>query len=85
MDVKALRDIIHQQPFKPFLLRLADGRVLEVRHRDFIATSTRTVVVIDAKDDTLSILEPLLIVSLEMANGVLPSSSPPASPLSGAG
>ena len=65
MEVNALRDVLHNQPFKPFSLRLADGRELQVPHPDFVAVSSRRVIVINSQDESLSILEPLLVVSIE--------------------
>lgn len=65
MDVAAIREAIHAQPFRPFTLRLADGRALLVPHPDFVAVSPRRVAVISAQDESLAVLEPLLIVSLE--------------------
>jgi hypothetical protein len=37
MELSAIRDAVHKQPFQPFRLRLADGRAVTVRHPDFIA------------------------------------------------
>ena len=67
MDVTAIREAIHAQPFRPFTLRLADGRELRVPHPDFVAVSARRVAIISAQDESLAVLEPLLIVSLESA------------------
>jgi len=36
--------------FKPFAVRLCDGRRFVVPHRDFIALSRRTVVIIDVDE-----------------------------------
>ena len=68
MDAAAIRDAMHAQPFTPFRLRLADGRELIVPHPDFIAVAPngRRIVVFNAGDDSMAILEPLLIVSLEV-------------------
>ena len=66
MDVAGVREALRREPFEPFLMRLADGRSLEVRHPEFVALSPRRVIVI-ADDDvgSWSVLEPLLIVSLD--------------------
>ena len=50
--------------FTPFALRLTDGRRYEVPHRDFIAMSQRTVVIIDRDGWSVSI-NPLHIVSVD--------------------
>ena len=64
MDIAGVRDVLHRQPFEPFVIRLADGRSLPVPHRDFVALTPRRVIV-GAEDDSWSIIEPLMIVSLD--------------------
>jgi hypothetical protein len=66
VDVKVIRDYLHKQPFQPFTMRLADGRHFFVPHPDFVAVSTRTVVVIGPETEAATVLEPFLIISLEM-------------------
>jgi hypothetical protein len=39
-----------QNAFRPFKLRLSDGRAYTAPHRDFIAVTSRVVVVIDEKE-----------------------------------
>jgi len=64
MDIAGVREALHKQPFEPFVIRLADGRSLAIPHPDFVAITPRRVIV-GAEDDSWSILEPLLIVSLD--------------------
>ena len=64
MDIAGVREALHKQPFQPFVIRLADGRSLPVSHRDFVAIGPRRIVVVE-EDDSWSIVEPLLIVSLD--------------------
>lgn len=64
MDMAGVREALHRQPFEPFVIRLADGRSLPVPHPDFVALGRRRVFVV-GQDDTTSIVEPLLIVSLD--------------------
>ena len=66
MDLNGVREALHQQPFRPFTIRLADGRQLSVEHPDFVAVGERRIVVI-AKDDSWSVVEPFLVVSLDCA------------------
>ena len=55
----------HLEPnFRPFAIRLSDGRRFEVPHRDFLAVTSRTIVVIDDKDVSHTI-SPLHVVSIE--------------------
>jgi hypothetical protein len=53
-----------RQPFEPFTIRLADGRALSVPHSEFVALSSRRVIVV-GEDGSWSVIEPILIVSLD--------------------
>ncbi len=68
MDLNSIRNALHEQPFKPFDLCLADGRRVVVKHPEFVAMNNRVVVVLDEESFSTTI-EPLLIVSLETAKG----------------
>jgi hypothetical protein len=37
MQLERVRDALHQQPFRPFTLKLVDGTSYLVRHPDFVA------------------------------------------------
>ena len=76
MDLNGIREALHRQPFEPFAIRLADGRALPVPHPDFVAVSNRRIVVV-SEDDSWSVVEPLLIVSLDY-NGRRPIPSQPS-------
>lgn len=67
MELSAIRDAVHQQPFQPFSLRLVDGREVTVRHPDFIAIADtgRRIVVFPPKSANWSVIDPLLVVSIE--------------------
>jgi hypothetical protein len=73
MNTNSILDVLRKQPFRPFRFRLADGRELSVRHPEYVAVSSRQVVVINPEDESLSILKPILIVSIEMAGNGQPS------------
>ena len=64
MDLNSIRNALHEVPFQPFELCLADGRRVPVKHPEFVAMNKRIVIVTDENSAT-KILEPLLIVSLE--------------------
>lgn len=73
MTIEQLRAVYGAQPFRPFVMHLADGREIPVSHREFFMTvpSGRTVVVAQP-DDTLNIVDLLLVTDLEIksvANG----------------
>lgn len=66
MDLQGLRDALKREPFEPFTIRLSDGRALPVDHPEFVAVGAIRAIVI-ARDDSWSVVEPLLIVSLDYA------------------
>jgi hypothetical protein len=64
MDINGIREALSVRTFRPFSMRLAGGRELRVPHPDFVAVGTRRIIVI-APDDSWSVVEPLLVASLE--------------------
>jgi hypothetical protein len=73
MTIEQLRSAYSAQPFRPFVLHLADGRAIPVKHREFILTvpSGRTIIVCQP-DDTVNIVDLLLVTDIELpksANG----------------
>jgi hypothetical protein len=73
MTIKQMRTFYDAQPFRPFIIHLADGRDIPINHREFImaAPSGRTVSVYQP-DDTLNVVDLLLVTDLEVkppANG----------------
>jgi hypothetical protein len=66
MEVEVLRDAVRKQPFRPFSVRLADGRALRVRHPEFLAIGQNLVLLIN-ENDSYSEIDPFLIVSLDYA------------------
>ena len=73
MTIDRIKDLYAAEPFRPFVLHLADGRQVPVHHREFLLAvpSGRTVVVCQP-DDTLNIIDLLLVTDVELkqtANG----------------
>ena len=64
LNVKTIRDRLHQAPFRPFHIRLSDGRRIAIKHQDFVAVGGSVVVVTDS-DDNVQRLDFLHIVSLD--------------------
>lgn len=64
MDIQGIREALRRQPFEPFVVRLADGRALDVPHPEMVAIGKRRIIVVES-DDAWSVVEPLLIVSLD--------------------
>jgi hypothetical protein len=67
MTIEQVRAAYGAQPFRPFIIHLADGRQIPVASREFILTvpSGRTIVVCQP-DDTLNIIDLLLVTDLEL-------------------
>jgi hypothetical protein len=73
MTIEQIRNLYNSQPFRPFIIHLADGRAVPVHHREFIMAvpSGRTIFVAQP-DDTVNIIDLLLVTDLELkptANG----------------
>ena len=70
MTVEQLRLMHHAAPFRPFRICLADGRQIDVPHRDFMSYSPsgRTVIV-HHPDDTYSVIDILLETELKVLPG----------------
>lgn len=70
MTNEQFKATLHQHPFRPFTIRMVDGRAFEVAHRDFVAQSQsgRTVIVFQ-RDESYSVLDLLLMSELQVSNG----------------
>jgi hypothetical protein len=71
MTTEQFRATIRLQPFRPFTIRMADGRSFSVEHPDFVALSpTGRTVIVFQRDDSYSVLDLLLMSELDVtANG----------------
>jgi hypothetical protein len=75
MTVDRLRSAVRAQPFRPFIIRTADGRGYPVNHPDFIALNpqaARTFVVYDASSpdpEEFVVLDLLLVTSIDFLSG----------------
>jgi hypothetical protein len=68
MTIEQVRQLYNAQPFRPFIIHLADGRALPVNHREFIMTvpSGRTIFVAQP-DDRVNIIDLLLVTDIELS------------------
>jgi hypothetical protein len=74
-----IRTMLAARPFRPFRLRLNDGRTYDVNHPDYLimGPNGRHIIHYDStNDDAGTILEPLLIASIEY---IQPAPPPPRS------
>ena len=70
MTIELFRQACHATPFRPFVLHLADGREIPVKHRDYVSMSPsgRTIIV-HQLDDSFNIIDLLLVTDIEVKNG----------------
>lgn len=69
MTIEELRKLYTAQPFQPFLIHMADGRNIQVRHREYIMASPsgRTAHVYQP-DDSFDIIDIALVTALEVGS-----------------
>jgi hypothetical protein len=68
MTVEQLRRAHHSTPFRPYTVRMADGRLFPIPHPDFLSLSpTGRTAVIFHDDDSASIVDLLLMTELELS------------------
>jgi hypothetical protein len=69
MTAQELRAALQATPFRPFVVRMADGRSFEVRHRDFllVGPNGRTAFAFSPSGAEFSILDMLLMTELEFS------------------
>jgi len=64
VTIEKIREAMNQQPFIPFVVRTVEGQAFEVRHPDFIATSTNGRIVTVFDDAGQHIVDVRLVVEL---------------------
>jgi hypothetical protein len=66
--VSEIREVLRKQPFRPFIVHLADGRAFPIDHVDFllISRSERSIVVADLEGG-YEIVDPLMVTSLSLS------------------
>ncbi len=70
MQIKELQSIYRAQPFRAFMVHLADGREIRVDHPELMALSpTGRSAVVYGKDGAFEVVDVLLITSLGVSDG----------------
>jgi hypothetical protein len=64
LSLKTIRERLHKVPFKPFEMRLTDGRRVPIVHPDFVALGGSVVVITDETDGVQEV-DALHVVSLD--------------------
>jgi hypothetical protein len=72
-----IRELLHANPFMPFVIRTADGRDYRIDHPDFILAGASDVpqITIEEADGRQHYLSALLVTSVERGSPVPKSGS----------
>ena len=81
MTIEQLRNVHLAQPFRPFIIHMADGRSLRVPHSEFLSHSEsgRTIIV-HQPGEKFSVIDLLLVNELEVDESTSSSSKGNGSP-----
>lgn len=76
MQASEFQSVYRAEPFKPFVINMADGRSVSVGHPEFIAVSPngRTAVVFE-ENGSFEIVDVMLVTSISVGNGKTKRSS----------
>ena len=86
LTIEQIRQVYNAAPFRPFIVHLADGREIPVKHREFTAISpSGRIIVVYQSDDTSNIIDLLLVTGLEVRDGEAPQLSAETGPRLSAG
>ncbi|MEI6239758.1 MAG: hypothetical protein WCR51_05175 [Planctomycetia bacterium] len=67
MTSEQVKATIRQQPFRPFSIRMVDGRSFAVSHPDWVMVSpTGRTAIIFEKDDSYSVVDLMAMSELEI-------------------
>ena len=65
MNMETIREWLHRRPFEPFVLRLSNGEVHEVRHPENLALGKVRLVVVDPNLDRVVHVSLIHVNSIE--------------------
>jgi hypothetical protein len=65
MNTILIRDLVFRAPFRPFTLKMNDGRDFYIRHPELISVAITHVYLIDDRTNRGIFLEPALIASMQ--------------------
>ena len=70
MKADEIRKLLHQRPFRPFVLHVADGGRLPVKHEDYVAlapSGREMLVYRHDRPDDYQVVDIMLVTRLEIA------------------
>lgn len=66
MSMESIRNLLRQEPFQPFMIRLSNGESYEIRHPECAALSKTKVIVTFPEEDQEVFCSLIHINSVEM-------------------
>ncbi len=67
MTAEQLRAMREANPFQPFTIHLADGRTLDVPHRDLVSLSpSGRIIIVYQPNDAFNVVDLYLVTDLEI-------------------
>jgi len=69
-----IRELLHANPFQPFVIRPADGREYRIDHPDFVLAAATDVpqITIEERDGSQHYLSALLVTSVQRLAAPMP-------------
>ena len=74
MDTSEILTLLRHRPFRPFTMRMNDGREFAISHPDWVNVTVGNVTVVSDKDQSTTFLEPVLIASIHFQAAPEPTS-----------
>jgi hypothetical protein len=65
MNADALRELLRQRPFVPFVVRLSSGEAHAVRHPECVAIAKTRIVVTDPEADRVAVCSLMHVTSVD--------------------
>ena len=67
MTMQAIKEAAYADPFRPFILRLADGPTVKVGHPDYIAFGPKgRTVVVYGSNESFRVIDVMLVTELDI-------------------
>ena len=68
VKINEVRKLLHAQPFRPFLIHVADGGRIPVKHEDFVALApTGRELIVYLSDGDYQIVDVMRVTRLEVS------------------
>jgi hypothetical protein len=68
MKISEIRNLLHAEPFRPFLIHVADGGRISVKHEDFVALApTGREMIVYQPDGDHQIVDVMMVTRLKVS------------------